>query len=77
MYGGHVRTRRAACDSAFELRKFRVIAARGHFDVARRRVLHPTRDAEFQRALTDEPPETNPLHLPNDPQVDDRHVRMG
>ena len=77
MHGRYLRTRRAACDGAFEDGKFRVIAARGQLDVPRRRVPHPTGDAELHRALTDEPPESNSLHPPNDPQVDDRHVRMG
>ena len=77
MHRGHVRTRRAARHGAFEHGKFRVIAARDQLDVPRRRVLHPTRNAEFRRALTDEPPESNPLHPSNDLQVDDRHARMG
>ena len=77
MDGRHVRTRWAACHRAFEEGKLRFIAARSQLYVPRRRVLHPTGDAKFFRALTDEPPESHPLHPSNNPQVDHRHVRMG
>jgi len=77
MHGGHARTVGSARDGAFEQGEFCLIAAGHQFDISRRRVLHPTGDAEFRRVLMDEPPESNTLHPPYDPQVDDRHVRMG
>jgi len=72
-----MRPGRAARNHALETREFFLRATRDQLDIARRRVLHPASNAECGRVVMDEPPESNPLHPANDPEVDDRHLRTG
>ena len=77
MHGCHVRALWPAGNGCLETGKPGIVTARGQLNVARGSVLHPTSDTQRRGTLTNEPPESNPLHSSNNPEVDERHVRMG
>ena len=75
MNGCDARSAGPATDGGFERIECSGITTRRDFDVTFPRIAHPPGDAEFLTPVADEKPESNPLNLAADSEVDNGHRR--